>query len=72
VEYRKDTGVEECAGEVVDQAEFMLDEADRLCFEATLAHNEGRYQEAASGTLEATRIAADGLLSTRGLLLSDG
>ncbi len=71
-EYRKDTGVGECAGEVVDQAEFMLDEADRLCFEATLAHDEGRYQEAASGALEATRIAADGLLSTRGLLLSDG
>ena len=71
-EYRKDTSVGECAGEVVDQAEFMLDEADRLSFEATLAHDEGRHQEAANGALEATKAAADALLSTRGLLLSDG
>ena len=71
-EYRKETGVGECAGEVVDQASFMLEEADRLSFEATLAHDEGRHQEAAEVALKATRTAADGLLSTRGLLLSDG
>jgi sulfite reductase (ferredoxin) len=70
-EYKKDVGVGECAGAVVDQAEFMLEDADRLQFEATLLLDEGRYQEAASKTLEATRKAADGLLSTRGLLLSD-
>ena len=70
-EYHKETGVGECAGEVVDQAEFMLEEADRLVFEATLALDEGRFGEAARGALRATERAADALLSTRGLLLSD-
>lgn len=70
-QYQKETGVGECAGEVVDQAEFMLEEADRLVFEATLALDEGRFDEAAMGALEATERAADALLSTRGLLLSD-
>jgi sulfite reductase (ferredoxin) len=69
--YHKETGVGECAGEVVDQAEFMLEDADRLVFEATLALDEGRFGEAARGALEATERAADALLSTRGLLLSD-
>ena len=45
-EYRKETGVGECAGEVVDQAEFMLEEADRLTFDATLALDEGRLDDA--------------------------
>lgn len=70
-EYKKEVGQGECAGEVVDQAEFMLEDADRLQFEATLLLDEGRYKEAAAKTLEATMKAADGLLSTRGLLLSD-
>ena len=48
-----------------------MEDADRLQFEATLMLDEGRYQEAAAKTLEATMKAADGLLSTRGLLLSD-
>jgi hypothetical protein len=63
--------VGECAGEVVDQAEFMLEEADRLVFEATLALDDGRYGDAARDALRATERAADALLSTRGLLLSD-
>jgi len=70
-QYHKETGVGECAGEVVDQAEFMLEEADRLVFEATLALDDGRFDDASKGALKATERAADALLSTRGLLLSD-
>ncbi len=69
--YHKETGVGECAGAMVDQAEFMLEEADRLVFEATLALDDARYREAAKGAIDATRKAADALLSTEGLLLSD-
>jgi sulfite reductase (ferredoxin) len=71
-DYQKSVGVGECAGEVVDQAEFMLEEADRLNFEATLALDQGRWDEAASKSFEASRRAADGLVSTKGLLVSDG
>ena len=70
-EYHKETGVGECAGAMVDQAEFMLEEADRLVFEATLALDDGHYQEATEGAMAATKTAADALLSTEGLLLSD-
>jgi sulfite reductase (ferredoxin) len=70
-EYAKNVGVGECAGEMVDQAEFMLEDADRLNFEATLALEQGNTQEAARKAYEALRKAADGLLSTKGLLLSD-
>ena len=67
----KSVGVGECAGAVVDQAEFMLEDADRLNFEATLALDEGRHGEAARKTFQAGKKAADGILSTQGLLLSD-
>ena len=70
-EYTKNIGVGECAGEVVDQAEFMLEDADRLNFEATLALEQGRYQKAAELSHQAVTKAADGILFTRGLLLSD-
>ncbi len=70
-EYKKSLGVGECAGEVVDQAEFMLEDADRLNFEATLALDAGNWRNAAEKSLEASKKASDGLLSTRGLLLSD-
>ena len=69
--YEKSVGVGECAGAVVDQAEFMLEDADRLNFEATLALDEGQHGEAARKTFEASKKAADGILSTQGLLLSD-
>ena len=69
--YHRETGVGECAGEVVDQAEFMLEEADRLVFEATIALDEGRFVEARRDALRATERAVDALLSTRGLLVSD-
>ena len=70
-EYKKSLGVGECAGAVVDQAEFMLEDADRLNFEATLALDEGRWEEAARKSFDASIKASDGLLFTRGLLLSD-
>ena len=69
--YHKSVGVGECAGEVVDQAEFMLNDADRLHFEATIALERGNAGEAAQKALQAQMKAADGLLFTKGLLLSD-
>ncbi len=65
------TGVGECAGEMVSQAEFLLEDADRLSFDASLHLEAGRLEEAASTAFEAMKKAADGLLSARGLLLSD-
>ncbi len=70
-DYTKNIGVGECAGEVVDQAEFMLEDADRLNFEASLALDEGQHKEAAELSYQAVTKAADGILFTRGLLLSD-
>jgi sulfite reductase (ferredoxin) len=69
--YHKSVGVGECAGEVVDQAEFMLNDADRLNFEATLALDDGKLDVAAQKALQAQMKAADALLFTKGLLLSD-
>ena len=70
-EYIKEVGKGECAGEVVDQAEFMLDDAERLIFEASLHLEGGKNQAAARVSFAGMEKAADGLLSTRGLLLSD-
>jgi len=69
--YQKSVGVGECAGEVVDQAEFLLEDADRLNFEATLALEKGDAPQASEKSLEAQNKAADALLFTRGLWLSD-
>jgi sulfite reductase (ferredoxin) len=70
-EYSKNVGVGECAGEMVDQAEFMLEDADRLNFEATLALEQSDSKAAARKSYQAQLKAADGLLSAKGLLLSD-
>jgi sulfite reductase (ferredoxin) len=70
-DYVMSTGVGECAGEVVDQAEFLLDDADRLCFESTVKLESGDLDESARLAYAAMSKAADGLLSTQGLLLSD-
>ncbi len=70
-QYVKFTEAGECAGEVVEQAEFMLEDAERQVFEASLHLEAGRLAEAAEGAFKAMRVAADGLLSTQGLLLSD-
>ena len=70
-DFQMETGVGECAGAVVDQSEFLLEDADRLVFEATVALDEGRIEEAAVKAFTAKAKAADALLAQRGLLLSD-
>ena len=71
-EYVKDVGKGECAGEMIDQAEFMLEDGERLIFDASLHLEAERWQEAAECSRQAMKHAADALLSTNGLLLSDG
>jgi len=71
-QYIKEVGAGECAGEVVDQAEFMLDDAERLIFEASLHLEADRIREAAEVSFKGMKASADALLSTQGLLLSDG
>ncbi len=70
-QYIKEVGKGECAGEMVDQAEFMLDDAERLIFEASLHLEAGRTREAATTSFQGMKASADALLSTHGLLLSD-
>ncbi len=70
-DFHMETGQGECAGAVVDQSEFMLEDADRLVFEATLDFDEGRLDEAAAKAFTAHIKAADALLFQKGLLLSD-
>ncbi len=70
-QYVKEVGVGECAGEVVDQAEFQLEDGERLIFEASLHLEADRIQEAAQTSFRGMKAAGDALLSTRGLLLSD-
>ncbi len=70
-QYQRSIGVGECAGEVVDQAEFMLEDADRIHFESTLDLERDRYGEASAKAFEACKKAADALLFTKGLWLSD-
>jgi sulfite reductase (ferredoxin) len=70
-EYVKHVEAGECQGEVVTQAEFLLDAGERLVFEATLALEAGKALDAAQMAYKAMVSAADGLLSTQGLLLSD-
>ncbi|MDE0123901.1 MAG: nitrite/sulfite reductase [Bryobacterales bacterium] len=70
-QYRRSIGIGECAGEVVDQAEFMLEDADRIHFESTIDLERNRYSEASTKAFDACRKAADALLFTKGLWLSD-
>ena len=70
-EYAKHVEQGECAGEVVTQAEFLLDDAERFVMEASLHLEAGRGKEAAETSLKAMQSAADGLLNTQGLLLSN-
>ena len=70
-DYFMSTGVGECAGEVVSQAEFMLEDAGRLVFDASLHLEANRLEQAAATAFEAMKKTADGLLSARGFLLSD-
>jgi len=61
-QYVKDVGMGEC----------LLEDAERLIFESSLHLEAGRIREAGGSALAAMRKAADALLSTNGLLLSDG
>ena len=70
-QYKRSIGVGECAGEVVDQAEFMLEDADRIHFESTLDLERDRFGDASTKAFEACKKAADALLFTKGLWLSD-
>ncbi len=71
-QYKRSIGIGECAGEVVDQAEFLLEDADRIHFESTIDLEKQRYGQASAKALEACKKAADALLFTKGLWLSDG
>ena len=70
-QYKRSIGVGECAGEVVDQAEFLLEDADRIHFESTLDLESERFDAAADKAFQACIKAADALLFTKGLWLSD-
>jgi sulfite reductase (ferredoxin) len=70
-EFGVKVGVGECAGEVVTAGEFLLEEADRLCFEAAIRHEEGRAKESLEAAHKAMRTAAEALLTASGLLLSE-
>lgn len=70
-QYQRSIGVGECAGEVVDQAEFLLEDADRIHFESTLDLEGSRFGDASAKAFEACKKAADALLFTKGLWLSD-
>ena len=70
-QYQRSIGVGECAGEVVDQAEFLLEDAERIHFEATLDLERSRFADASTKAFEACKKAADALLFTKGLWLSD-
>ncbi len=57
-----DIGVGECAGEVVSRIDFDLQNAERLYFEAQIAHEEGEYQKADETAFAAMIAAAGGLV----------
>ena len=61
----------ECAGELIPQVEFLLTAADRQTFEAGLHLEAGRLAEAGAAAFAAMKTAADALLTTHGLNLSD-
>ena len=70
-QYKRSIGIGECAGEVVDQAEFLLEDADRIHFESTLDLEQNRFGDASAKAFQACKKAADALLFTKGLWLSD-
>jgi len=57
-----DIGVGECAGEVVSRIDFDLQNAERLYFDAQIAHEEGEYQKADETAFAAMIAAAGGLV----------
>lgn len=66
-----DMGVGECAGEVVSLIDFGMAEAERLNFEAQLAHEAGDLQKGADLAFKAMLTAARELVKTQFLDIPD-
>jgi sulfite reductase (ferredoxin) len=66
-EFSLQTGTGECAGELVELVQFMLTEADRWLYEASLRFEKGEYATTAQHALQAMVRAADALLTTQGV-----
>jgi sulfite reductase (ferredoxin) len=60
-----DLGVGECAGEVVSSVDFDLAAAERLAFEAQVAYENGRVQQAGETAYRAMLQAARALVRTQ-------
>jgi sulfite reductase (ferredoxin) len=67
----QDMGTGECAGEVVSQAEFALAASERELFEGQLLLDAGRPQEAAKAAYGAMLRAAQALVKTQNLAVSE-
>ena len=66
-EFKLTKGVGECAGQLVELVSFILEEADRLIYEAGLQLEGDEYVDSAQLAYEAMIKAADALLTTEGL-----
>jgi len=66
-----DIGVGECAGEVVSRIDFDLQNAERLYFEAQLAHEDGDHRKADGTAFAAMVAAAGGLVRLENLDIGD-
>lgn len=66
-EFSLQTGTGECAGELVELVQFMLTEADRWLYEASLQFEKGQYATTVQHALQAMIRAADALLTTQGI-----
>ena len=65
-EFQLKTGVGECAGQLVELVSFILEEADRLIYEAGIDLERDQYVDSAEHAYEAMIKAADALLTTEG------
>ena len=66
-QFQLKTGVGECAGALIELVSFILEEADRLIYEAGLQLERDEYTDSAQHAYEAMIKAADALLTTEGL-----
>jgi sulfite reductase (ferredoxin) len=67
----QDMGTGECAGEIVSQAEFALAASERELFEAQLHLDGGRPQDAVKTAYASMLRAAQGLVKTQNLAVSE-
>ena len=66
-EFQLKKAVGECAGQLVELVSFILEEADRLIYEAGVDLERDQYVDSAQHAFEAMIKAADALLTTEGL-----